>query len=121
MISCFTLLILLSLVYSALGADSVFRKPKDVCDKDKCDDPAEINNQNVDNSEINVIITFTNAKANHALQEKFGLTVSSMLKHSSVPLAIYIIGEPESQKIASKIMKEKSKNRKSSYRVRHRH
>ena len=54
--------------------------------------------------EINVIITFTNAKTNTKLQKKFELTLSSMLQHTSASLALHIIGDPDSQQIAEEML-----------------
>ena len=98
------------------SAESFFGKtaPKlEQCEGDGCES-AGTDSQAED---INVIITFTNAKSNANLQRKFRLTVSSMLEHASVPLKIQIIGEPESQAIASKILEESSANSKSTYKV----
>ena len=64
------------------------------------------NSENIEDDEINVIITFTNAQRNQKLQRKFQLTVSSMLQHASVPLAIHVIGDPESQKLAAGILEQ---------------
>ena len=99
------------------STDSFFGETADEleqCDGDGCESAGTESQQ----EDINVIITFTNAKSNANLQQKFRLTVSSMLKHASVPLKIQIIGEPESQAIASKILEESSADSKSTYRVR---
>ena len=68
-------------------------------------------------SEIFLIITLTNAQHNTGLQEKFRVTVSSMLKYNSVPVAIHIIGDKESQKVAAGIVKESYIEGRPSYRV----
>jgi hypothetical protein len=66
--------------------------------------------------EINVIITFTNAQHNTNLQSKFGTTVSSLFHHSSMPVALYIIGDDVSQKIAKDILEQRVVDSKK-YRV----
>ena len=66
--------------------------------------------------EIFVMITFTNAVGKTAFHKKFELTVTSLLEHASKPIALHILGDPESQEIAKKIIKQKAKP-KSSYRV----
>ena len=99
---------------------------KDVCDGDKCDEKPGNAKSKVDKNtnaaseiddEINVIITFTNAAKKWAFHDKFRLTVSSLLQHASVPLAIHIIGDPESQDLAEKIIAECTENMKHRYRV----
>lgn len=57
-------------------------------------------------SEVNVIITFTNAAGNLNLQRKFKVTVCSLLKHSSINLALHIIGDDKSQFLADDILEE---------------
>jgi hypothetical protein len=54
--------------------------------------------------EISVIITFTNVRDNANLQSKFGTTVSSLFRHTSTPVILYIIGDDVSQKIAKDIL-----------------
>lgn len=56
--------------------------------------------------EINVVITFTNAKDNTNLQQKFQTTVLSMFKWTTTPVNIYIIGDQASQVIADAILKQ---------------
>jgi hypothetical protein len=46
-----------------------------------------------DQNDINVMITFTNARHNHNLQSKFRTSVTSMFKWTSSRLNIYIIGD----------------------------
>ncbi|XP_069113450.1 xyloside xylosyltransferase 1-like [Argopecten irradians] len=53
---------------------------------------------------IDVIITFSKAKDNRGLQQKFEVTVSSMFKWASVPLSLYIIGDDESKGLADSII-----------------
>ena len=68
--------------------------------------------------EINVMITFTKAAGNVPFHRKFELTVTSLLRHASVPVALHILGDPESQKIASEIIKTKAQpTAKSKFRV----
>ena len=100
---------------------------KDVCDGDKCDGNAKSKvdkhtnaaseSDSATDDEINVIITFTNAANKWAFHDKFRLTVSSLLQHASIPLAIHIIGDPESQDLAEKIIAESTENMKRRYRV----
>ena len=75
---------------------------------------------NAENSpgSINVIITFTKAKQNVNLQQKFKVTVNSILRFSSVKLNFYIIGDKDSQSIAEKTIKEVSASHKVNYEVR---
>ena len=120
--------------YKAEESTSFFGKDNgDVCDGDDCDGDAKTkvdtkhdhekteSKSNADDSndsdEINVIITFTNAVGNRHFHDKFRLTVSSLLKHASVPLAIHIIGDPQSQELAEKIIAESTKDMKRRYRV----
>lgn len=58
---------------------------------------------------INVIITFTKAGYNIRLQQKFRLTVSSLLKHAKPFIKLHILGEPESQALGTEIVEEESK------------
>ncbi len=109
----FLTLMLLASMQFACSTDSYFAKNGET---EKCDSETE-SCQMGPQQEINVIITFTNAKSNHNLQRKFGITVKSILQHTSVPLAIYIIGDPESQNIAARILQENSKGCKTTYRV----
>ncbi|XP_046335690.2 xyloside xylosyltransferase 1-like [Haliotis rufescens] len=67
--------------------------------------------------EINVIITFTNAQSSPSLQRKFTVTVTSMLAATSAPVALHILGDIESQKLAASIMKENVKS--TNYRMVH--
>ena len=135
----FLVLCFIFATHKAKESTSFFGKdkgdPKDVCDGNKCDGDAKSNvvdtvtdnRPNQDKSqtqidanaddEIHVIITFTNAANNIAFHDKFRLTVSSLLQHASVPLAIHIIGDPESQELAEKIVRESTKNMKRRYRV----
>ena len=72
--------------------------------------------KNIEPEEINVMITFTNAVGKSQFHKKFELTVTSLLAHARVPIALYILGDPESQDIAKKIIEKKAKP-KSAYRV----
>ncbi|XP_067658696.1 xyloside xylosyltransferase 1-like isoform X1 [Haliotis asinina] len=65
--------------------------------------------------EINVIITFTNAHSSPSLQRKFTVTVTTMLAATSAPLALHILGDMESQKLAASIIKENVKS--DNYRI----
>ena len=69
--------------------------------------------------EIDIIITFTNAANNWNLREKFEGTVSTMLNFSSINLAVHIIGDAASQKIAAELMQKASEKvgAKAKYRV----
>ncbi|XP_033724533.1 xyloside xylosyltransferase 1-like [Pecten maximus] len=53
---------------------------------------------------IDVIITFSKAKDNRGLQQKFEVTVSSMFKWATVPLSLHIIGDDESKDLAGRIL-----------------
>ncbi|CAH1775245.1 unnamed protein product, partial [Owenia fusiformis] len=57
-------------------------------------------------NEIDVIVTFTKAEHNYALRDKFKVTVSSLLKHSTIDIKFHIIGDEPSQKIAKQILDE---------------
>ena len=52
---------------------------------------------------INVGITFTKVAQNKNLQEKFKVCVTSLLKHATVDINFYIIGDHDSQMIARRI------------------
>ena len=84
---------------------------------------AVLNNKSVDTKKktdpetINLIITFTNADSNSRLQEKFTLTVSSLLQHASVPIAIHVIGDDKSQTIAADILRKSAHHATSTYSV----
>lgn len=82
---------------------------EEYCDADSC-------SESVENEEIHVMITFYNARANAKLIKTFTTTVHSLLYHASIPLAVHIIGDDSSQKLAAEIMSESNvKNR--TYRV----
>ena len=78
---------------------------KDSCTGENCESKK---NQKDNFEEINLIITFTNGVGNINLQNKFRLTVNSMLKYASVPLAIHIIGERASQDLAAEIINKEN-------------
>ena len=59
---------------------------------------------------IYVIITFSKAKHNYLLQEKFKTCVSSMLYHTRTQIMFYIIGDETSQNLAETILNKVSKN-----------
>lgn len=67
--------------------------------------------------EVQVVITFTKAKQNPNLQDKFKTCVQSILQLSSVNLAFHIIGDEDSQKIAEKILTESGRYSLVSQRV----
>ena len=77
----------------------------DFCDADSCSEPSNLN-------EINVMITFYNAKSNPKLIKTFTTTVNSLLHHSSVPLAIHIIGDESSQNLAADIISKEYEENK---------
>ena len=96
------IVILTALVYYSHG------KENEYCDAESCGDTSA--------NEIHVMITFYNAKANTKLIRTFTTTVHSLLYYSSVPLAIHIIGDDSSQKLAAEIISEKNE-RNRTYRV----
>ena len=55
---------------------------------------------------VHVVITFTNAEYKRELQTKFALTVSSLLRHSTRPVTLYVIGDAGSQLLAKNILAE---------------
>ena len=65
---------------------------------------------------INVGITFTKAASNKNLVDKFKLCVSSLLKHATVDINFYIIGDYQSQTLAKEIF-SRVKNVKINYEV----
>ena len=67
--------------------------------------------------DMNVMITFTNAKNNPNLQNKFRIAVSSMFKWTTIPLHIYIIGDSDSQVLADNILKDASNEHQKEYKV----
>jgi len=85
---------------------------RDVCAGNQCSDvrcPSSVSDvTSFDQSvlPVSVIITFTNAKYNRELQSKFTLTVTSLFQHSTRPVTLYIIGDPESQFLAESILSE---------------
>ena len=58
------------------------------------------------------MITFYNAKSNPKLIKTFTTTVNSLLHHSSVPLAIHIIGDESSQNLAADIISKEYEENK---------
>ena len=122
MLYLYTLLLYMYFIHISIGNEdnSYFGKSldKDSCIGEHC---KTINIQNSDLKEINIIITFTNAVGNTNLIKKFRITVNSLLNYTSVPLAIHIIGEKASQKLATEIINEENNNKllsnKKPYRV----
>jgi hypothetical protein len=74
------------------------------------------NNNNNDSDPINVAITFTKARNNPNLISKMQLCLNSLLKYATIDINFYIIGDNDSQKIASSIF-SKIKNIKIKYKV----
>lgn len=64
---------------------------------------------------INVFIIFTNVVYYSHLQKKFATTVASLLKFSSIPINLYLLGDLESYRIAKDILKGAADGHK--YRV----
>ena len=88
----------------------------DVCASDSCmlDDAVsgsagDVTSPNQNDLPIHVIITFTNAQHKRELQSKFALTVSSLFRHSTRPVMLYIIGDVDSQLLAKNILVERVK------------
>lgn len=54
--------------------------------------------------ELNVILIFTNVEKKRDLQQKFKLCLESMLTHTSIPIALHIIGDEKSWAIAKKFL-----------------
>ena len=65
---------------------------------------------------VNVGITFTKVADNQKFQDKFKTCVTSILKHSTVDIVFYIIGDKKSQVIARDIF-SKIKNFNIKYEV----
>ena len=88
------------------------------CDSESCQDDEElfekvggdVSNPSVE--EINVVITFYNAISNQKLIKTFTKTVSSLLEHTSVPIAIHILGDKQSQDLAVEILSENNHGKK---------
>ena len=59
---------------------------------------------------ICVLFIFVNAAKNTRLQDTFRTTASSILRHASVPLDIYIIGDKASKDLGEDIIKQSSSN-----------
>lgn len=74
-----------------------------------CDEPILIDNLNT--TKINVAITFTKAQFNQNLQSNLRTCVESLLKHATIDINFYIIGDSQSQLIAQNIFKEVDQNR----------
>ena len=66
---------------------------------------------------ICVMFTFVNAANNAVLQDAFRTTASSILRHASVPLDIYIIGDKASKDLGENIIKQSSSNVTHPYKV----
>ena len=134
------LYIQLSYVVCEDGLASKF-KPVDVCDGNLCHEANDGTNKNSEtnyfesesksfgpavhpcvddrwDNDVTVFITFTNAAHNIKLQNKFRLTVSSMLQHTTIQLSIYIIGDDESHLLAKRIIDDSSpKEKRHLYKV----
>lgn len=61
---------------------------------------------------VDVMITFTKAEQNSNLQTKFRTTVKSLFRFASIPINLYILGDPESEKIAKNILSEVADSQK---------
>lgn len=99
------LLLLIFLAFQPINADSdsYFGKSvenSDTCDGGSCNKGAK--------DQINVIITFYTAEHKPSLQQKFKVTVHSMLDHSSVNILFHILGDERSQEIAKDILAKHS-------------
>lgn len=68
-------------------------------------------------SEINIMIIFTNADGNYNLKRNFERLCTSLLMHSSAALAMHIVGDAPSRKIASDIITKVSSSAKVPIRV----
>ena len=66
---------------------------------------------------ICVMFTFVNAANNTRLQDKLRTSASSLLRHASVPLDIYIIGDKASKELGEHIIKQSSSNVTRPYKV----
>ena len=66
---------------------------------------------------ICVMFTFVNAANNTRLQDKFRSSASSLLRHASVPLDIYIIGDRASKELGEDIIKHSSSDVTHPYKV----
>ena len=66
---------------------------------------------------ICVIFIFVNADKHTRLQYAFRTTASSLFRHASVPLDIYIIGDKASKDLGEDIIKQSSSNMIHPYKV----
>ena len=66
---------------------------------------------------ICVIFIFVKAAKNTRLQDAFRTTASSLFRHASVPLDIYIIGDEAGKDLGEDIIKESSSNMIHPYKV----
>lgn len=67
-------------------------------------DVAVVKNDEGDDESVKVIITFTNAAGKEDFQNKFAVTIGSLMKFSSRKVILYILGDSVSQGIASEII-----------------
>lgn len=120
----FYLFVCCMLMYEYNGDEgSFFKEESNYCHGDDCTKQGETEgkdagsglsespSQSAPVDEISVMITFYNAIHNIKLQKTFTVTVSSLLKHASVPLVLYIIGDEQSQDLASNIISQHSQNK----------
>ena len=89
---------------------SKYRHPSDdkklsiVSDNTKMSDNKGMVDQTDKPTPIDVMITFTKAKHNYQLQEKFRTTVRSLFHFSTVPIDLHILGDEDSEKLAADII-----------------
>ena len=76
-----------------------------------------VNDDRKEPKPICVIFIFVNAANNARLQEAFRTTASSLLRHASVPLDMYIIGDKASKDLGEDIIKQSSSNVTHPYKV----
>lgn len=67
-------------------------------------DVAVVKNDEDDHEPVKVIITFTNAAGKEDFQNKFAVTIGSLMKFSSRKVVLYILGDSVSQGIANEII-----------------
>ncbi|WAR15024.1 XXLT1-like protein [Mya arenaria] len=60
----------------------------------------------LEKDQVNIMITFTNAKQNGNLQNKFRTTVRSLFHFTSKPVNLFILGDEHSEAIAKDILAE---------------
>lgn len=67
-------------------------------------DVAVVKNDEDDDEPVKVIITFTNAAGKEDFQNKFAVTIGSLMKFCSRKVVLYILGDSVSQGIANEII-----------------